>query len=303
VTIGQLYNAKNVVVGQAAGYIAPQNTPLPALSYFGTGLAKLLDPFDPTPFTQAKLAASATLTAGTFTLTYTLNGVAYTTSSLNFSATAAQVLTALQTALAALNPSSTDIVTTGGPVSAPTTPIGIVLSDALLGGTWTMTPTGITGGTLSLTAPIWMPGGGTDSGWKYTSSKNTQTITIEEQSTPVKTLMQSQVFTIEAVLAEDISRIRAIVYNMLQTTVAPATGVPGYEQLNMTDNVIEYAVTLVMQNALGLPMWVYIPSCTCLANVDTELHRASAKRMFNAVFTSDCAIQQIQTINFVAPGT
>jgi len=145
--------------------------------------------------------------------------------------------------------------------------------------------------------------GATDGGWKFSSAKSTQAINIEEQSTNVKTTMQSQVFTVEGILAEDISRTLATVFNMTTAITAAATGVPGYETMTLTDQILEYAVVLQMANQLGFPRWLYVPSNTCLGNVDTELKRASAKRMYNSVFTSDCATSQIQIFNIIAPGT
>jgi hypothetical protein len=306
VPIGLLYNAGNVVVGQAACYIAPKNTPLPALTYFGTGTAKLLDPFDPGPFTQTRvgLTSGGPITAGTFTMTYTLNGVAYTTASATATTeTAAAFAAKIVTALAPLAALASEVIVTGGPVSALATPFNIVLAERLLGGTWTLTPTGITGGTLVVTQPLWTPVGATDQGWKFSSDKTTQTINIEEQSAPVLTTMQAQVITVEGVLSEDISRTITTVYNMTTALTAPATGVPGYETLTLTDSVIEYAVVLQMANQLTYPRWLYIPSTTCLGNVDTELRRAAAKRMYSAVFTSDCPVGSIQIINIIAAGT
>jgi len=46
-TIGKLFNANNVVVGQAACLIAPKNTPVPDISK-----ASLIDPFDLTLWTD-----------------------------------------------------------------------------------------------------------------------------------------------------------------------------------------------------------------------------------------------------------
>src|SRR4051812_21347285 len=86
--IGDLYNAKNVIVGQAAGMYAPENTPLPADS---------ITVFD----TTAWLGFSVTIgtnTTGNWTLT--IGGV--TTGSIAFGASAATVETAVEAVVATL---------------------------------------------------------------------------------------------------------------------------------------------------------------------------------------------------------
>jgi hypothetical protein len=262
------------------------------------------DPFSLLPWAGVTITASATLTAGTFTLTYTLQGVAYVTAPLNWNATAAQVQTALVNALATVPAAlggpalASEVSVGGGPVSGPATPITIALAERLLGGTWLLTPTGITGGTLSLVAPLWTPVGATDQGWTFASNKSTQAINIEEQSTPVATEVTTQTLTIAGALSEDISATLAMAYNMIATATAPTVTNPGYTTLNATDNVTNYAVALMMANKFGFPRWLYIPQATCLANASAALRRASAKRMYTVDFSSVCPIGQIAIVDF-----
>lgn len=293
--IAQLYNASNVVVGQAACFFAPANTPLPDISLTALVSPAIVDPFDVTLWTTARLAAAGgALTAGTFTITYTLNGVAYTTAALTAATvTAAQIDTAITNALAPLGVSASDVLVSGGPVSAVATPVSISVSEFVSGGIWTVTPTGITGGTLSITNPLWVPCGATDQGWKFSSSKSTTDINIEEQSTPVATTMQSQKFTIEAALSEDIGKTLDLVFNMTASFTANSSGHAGFATHTLTDNVINYAVALVMANQLGFPRWLYIPQAVQLTNSDGTLRRAAAKRMYNAQFSSVCATSSI----------
>jgi hypothetical protein len=297
--IAQLYNTQNVVVGQAACLIAPANTPVPNIALTNQSA----DPFDFSLWTDYTILASATITAGTFTITYTLNGVAYTTTALTATtATATQVDTALTTALAPLSPGAADVVVLGGPVSAVGTPFTIMFSETFSGGTMTLTPTGITGGTLSVLGPSWVPVGGTDQGWKFGAAKTTQDITIEEQSSPVMTTINSQKFTIEGVMSEDISRTLVVALNMTNGYTAAATGQAGYETMAMTDTPLQYAVALLMANQVNRPRWVYIPAATCLANVDVSLRRSSAKRMYSASFSSICPTTSIKIYNVLQPG-
>lgn len=301
--IGQLYSPANVVVGQAAVFIAPANTPLPVYSAATINVA---DPFDPTPWIQTRVAASATLTAGTFTLTYTKNGTAYTTSALTAATvTAAQVDTAITAALTALNPaiSSTDVIVTGGPVSAAATPLSIVLAEYLLGGVWTLTPTGITGGTLSVNNSLWAPLGGTDAGWAYATAKSTQKIYIEEQTTPVAVTVQNQDVTIQGACAEDVSRVLQAAWNATVAVTAPGVGQSGFNRISLTDNVLQYSAALVTAGPTGMPEFYYAPVWTSLAAASTAFRRANAKRMYPITLETVCATSAITVDQFFAAGT
>ena len=298
-TIGQLYNAQNVVVGQAACMVAPSYTALPPIT-----AAVLTDPFSIAPWTSATIQASAPITAGAFTLTYTYRGTAYVTASQVYNVTAAALQTAIVAALAAFpgGPAlTTEVVVGGGPASAVATPLTIALAERLLGGTWSLTPTGVTGGTLSITQPLWTPVGATDQGWTFASAKTLQDISIEEQSTLVARLMTAQQLSIQGNLSEDISATLAMVLNMTNVVTAPTVTNPGYETLTLTDTVVQYAAALIMANNLGYPRWLYIPASTCLANVSAVHRRAAAKRMYTADFVSVCATNLIQIINILSP--
>lgn len=280
-TIGQLYNAKNVVVGQAACLLAPAYTPLPPAAAFN-----LTDPFSLEPWGQWTLIITGSTS---ITLTYTpQGGTAQTTSSLTVAGlTKAQIKTALEN----LSSIGSGNAAVGGSAS----PWAIALSQSVQPGTLTVTPTG---GTASVLSNLWNALGATDAGWKFTANKSTTDINIEEQSAPVATTMGSQKITVEGALAEDIEETLAIVYNMTQTFVAAASGIPGYNDLTLTDDVLNYACALIMANKNKMPRVLYIPSTVSLSNADTSLKRASAKRMYPIVLSSTCATEEIKIRNF-----
>jgi hypothetical protein len=294
--IGQLYNAQNVVVGQAALMVAPANTPCPP-----PASAVMNDPFSLAPWTAAQLSTSGPLTAGTFTLTYTYKGTAYATPAEQYSVTAATLQADLLAALAPAGAVAGDVAVTGGPLTAAGTPFSIAVAEKLVGGAWSVAPTALTGGTLSITQPLWTPVGATEQGWTFASNKSTQAINIEEQSSPVAMEMTTQTLTVSGALSEDISATLAMAYNMLATVNAPTVTVPGYTLLNPTDNVLQYAVALIMANKSGFPRWLYIPQTTCLANASAAFRRAAAKRMYTADFQSVCPIASIAVYDFTAP--
>jgi hypothetical protein len=297
--IGDLYDANNVVVGQAAVLFAPQYTALPTFDKLN-----LNDPFDPAPWVQSQILASATLSAGSFTLTYTRNGVAYTTTSLTVTtATAVQAHDAIVAALAPLTPATTDVIVTGGPVSAPATPFNIVLTEHLTGGVWTITPTGVTGGTLSVVSPLWVPCGATDQGWKFGANKSVQSISVEEQSTPTGQAINTQAVTIDGSLSEDISRTISLALNGILASSAPSVSLPGYDAITLSDIVQFFAVAMISTNAKGYPRIVYAPKWTQLANTQVDFRRSANKRMYPVQFATVCKPSEIAIYNVTSPHT
>lgn len=106
-------------------------------------------PVDNEPLTtlsneEQQIAESSTVTAGTFTITYS----AQTTAAINFDATAAAIQTALE-ALSNLAPG--DVVVSGGPIF--TTPVVIVFQGTLAG----VNQTQITVDSTSLTGGTYVP--------------------------------------------------------------------------------------------------------------------------------------------------
>lgn len=94
---------------------------------------------------QVLSSSGGALTAGSFTLTY--KGAA--TGSLAFGATAAQIATALNALATVANDGG--VTTSGGPISGNGTPVNIVFANGQAAAL-TVTPTGITPGTLAIAA-------------------------------------------------------------------------------------------------------------------------------------------------------
>ena len=278
--IGDLYDAGNVVVGQAAVFFAAENTALPSFSKWN-----IADPFDPAFLLTHTLATG---TATSFTLTYTKDGNAQTTSTLTVAGlTAAQIQSALE---ALSNVGVGNVVVTGA-----STPWSIVFKGDAEGGVLSETPTG---GTMTLTEPLWTPVGATDQGWQFGANKSTQSITIEEQSTPVGVTITSQNVTLAGALSEDITRTLALALNASSAATAPATGVPGYDTVTLTDSALRYAVVMVTTNAAGFGRIIYAPAWTQLSNAAVSFRRASDKRQYPVQFETVCKTTDIKVFNF-----
>lgn len=194
--IGDLYDANNVVVGQAAVFFAPANTAMPAVTSFNTA-----DPFDPAFWPD----------------------------------------------------------------------------------------------------PDWTPCGATDQGWAFGANKSTQTINIEEQSTPVATTVTSQSVSLTGALSEDVTPTLALALNATAVSTAAVVGTsPGYDTLTLTDTPILYAVGMVTTNAEGFGRIIYAPTWTQLSNVSVAFRRAADKRNYPVGFETVCRTQDIKILNFSA---
>ena len=275
--IGDLYDANDVIVGQAAVLFAPNGTALPSFLTINQ-----TDPFDNTPWTAQTLTAPAT---STFTLTDTRGNK---TSSLSDTSTGAQIATALN----ALNDGATWTVT---PTANPG-PFTITASEPDVAPLTLQ----VTTGSPTLTGGLWVPTGATDQGWKFATNKTTNDISIEEQSTPVGQTISAQKVLLEGSLSEDLTRTLALAYNATVTQTAAAAGNPGYDTVTLTDTVLYYAVALITNHYNGRPRIIYAPKWTQLANTDTTFRRAAAKRMYPVSFATVCKPSQIEVVNFTA---
>jgi len=151
------------------------------------------------------------------------------------------------------------------------------------------------------TTPTWTPCGATDQGWQFGANKSTQTINIEEQSTPVAVTITSQSVQIGGALSEDITKTLTLALNALSTVHAPTVTDPGYDEVNLTDDPIKYAIGMVMQNAEGFGRIIYAPAWTQLSNATVNFRRASDKRIYPVQFETVCNTAAIRVLNFTAP--
>lgn len=151
------------------------------------------------------------------------------------------------------------------------------------------------------TTPVgWTPVGATEQGWQLGADKSTQTINIEEQSTPVGMTLTSQSISLQGNLSEDITKTLALAMNATSVATAAATGSPGFDTLTLKDDPIYYAVAAVTTNAEGFGRIIYAPKWTSLGNVSTSFRRAAGQRLYGVNFQTVCNTDEIKVINFTA---
>lgn len=290
--IGDLYNSKNVIVGQAAGFYGPENTPLPSDS---------ITVFD----SVAWLSYSVTIgtnTAGNYTLT--VGGV--TTSTIAFGATATAVQTAVATALATVLgitvAQATAYVSVTG-TGAVATPWVVTLTGpaARYSSTVTATLTGLTGGAgAAITVSPWKAAGATEQGWQVNYNPNVQNINIEEQPTPVDSQVTDAVLTFVANLSEDVVESWILALSATATVQAPDTTHFGKTTLALQNALPRVTAALETKNSKGMPRRYYVPSMTVAANVGTNFRRAAQQRLIPVTFTSVCDLSAIQIVEITA---
>lgn len=276
--IGSLYDKNRVLVGQAAGFYAPADTPLPADS---------ITVFDPVSWLSTLVTVGAA-SAGNFTLT-ALGGplgiVGVTTANIAWNA----IATAVASALNAVLPAGYVATVTG------TAPNWVVQISGPGADDIAVTGTGValTGGAFLATASAWTPAGGTEQGWQANYAPQTSLIRIEEQQTPVAQGVDSADLTFVANLAEDSIRSLKLALSAAATVTAPDTTHFGKTRLTLQKTLPVLAVCLETQNEQQMPRRWYIPEATCATNVGVTFRRSAANRSVPVTFTSICAIDSI----------
>lgn len=283
--IGSLYNSRNVVVGQAAGFFAPPNTLLPADS---------ITVFDSAVWGATIIGVGAA-TAGTYLVTLTGGPLAapVTTAAITWNAVASAVASAIQAVL----PPGYVAVVTG---TAPTWTIDItgVAADQIV--VSAAVGTALTGGALVVTPPAWSACGATEQGWAVNYTPTVQDINIEEQPTPVGQQVTTSKLEFVANLAEDTVASLQLALSAAATIQAPDATHFGKTTLTLQPTLPQLAVALETQNAKGLPRRYYIPVATCATNVGQTFRRAAASRMVPVTFTSVCDLSAIQIVEITA---
>ena len=160
-----------------------------------------------------------------------------------------------------------------------------------LGGDWAVAaPTG---------NPLWTSIGASESGATMRFSRSTNDITIEEQLNPVDIATTSVDPRIEVTLAEDTLETMKLAYGGgTITTVAPASGQPGYRELTIAEDIEHLTLGLEGMNTKAPTgtndrqwrrvLWLDVLS---VADVETSYRRAETQRLYAVSFRLVSPIQ------------
>lgn len=150
-------------------------------------------------------------------------------------------------------------------------------SNALaLGGDWSTPATG---------NALWTPIGASESGATMRFSRSTNDITIEEQLNPVDIATTSVDPRIEVTLSEDTLETMKLAYGGgTITTVAPASGVPGYRELKIAEDIEHLTLGLEGMNTKTQWRRVLWLDVLSVADVETSYRRSETQRLYAVSF-------------------
>lgn len=151
-----------------------------------------------------------------------------------------------------------------------------------IGGDWSTPATG---------NALWTSIGASESGATVRFSRATNDITIEEQLNPVDIATTSIDPRIEVTLAEDTLETMKLAYGGgTITTVAPASGIPGYRELTIAQDIDHLTIGLegenTKTNASNVRQWRRILWLDVLsvADVETSYRNAETQRLYAVSF-------------------
>jgi len=292
-SIGSLYNTKGVVVGQAAGFYAPENTPLPA---------DVAVAFDEATWLSTTVAVTGTPTGGTAQLLLSggpISGII--TANIPYNATASGVKAVLDPLL----PAGVVSVVNGGPGPGTAWVIAFVGSAAgqIIVAKGTNALTGGSTPNTTVTSPLWTPAGATEQGWQNNYNPQTQDINIEEQQTSVGRKVTTATFDFTANLSEDTVASLKLALGAARTVQASDSTHFAVEELSLQQDLPVLAVALETANKYGMPRRYYIPGATCAVNVGQQFARARVQRLVPVTFSSVCNVEDIRIREITGPPT
>lgn len=145
-----------------------------------------------------------------------------------------------------------------------------------LGGDWSVPATG---------NAAWTPTGASESGATMRFSRSTNDITIEEQLNPVDIATTGVDPRIEVTLSEDTLEVMKLAYGGgTITTVAPQTGVPGYRELTIAEDIDHLTLGLEGMNTKTQWRRILWLDVLSVADVETSYRRAETQRLYAVSF-------------------
>jgi len=133
--------------------------------------------------------------------------------------------------------------------------------------------------------PLWTAIGASESGATMRFSRSTNDISIEEQLNPVDIATTSVDPRIEVTLSEDTLETMKLAYGGgTITTVAPATGIPGYRELTIAEDIEHLTLGLEGMNTKTQWRRVLWLDVLSVADVETSYRRAETQRLYAVSF-------------------
>lgn len=133
--------------------------------------------------------------------------------------------------------------------------------------------------------PEWTYIGASEAGATMRFTRETTDISIEEQVNPVDVAVNTLDPRIEITLSEDSLETMKIAYGGGEiTTVAPTSTVPGYRELNVTQDLQHLTLGLEAENSDKFWRRVLFLDVLSVAEVETSYRRAETQRLYACSF-------------------
>lgn len=158
-----------------------------------------------------------------------------------------------------------------------------------LGGAWPATP------------QPWEAVGASEQGASMVFRRNTQSLSIEEQVTPVAVETSEVEFRVEITLAEDtLKSMRLAMGGGTITTTAAATGQIGKQTLQLSNDLEHFALGLEGKNPEGFWRRMLVPDVVSIADVEQVNRRAASLRMYKVSLWCLSSIEEVEIHNMTA---
>lgn len=170
-----------------------------------------------------------------------------------------------------------------------TSPAVLPAETVALGGAWPSTP------------QPWTAIGATEQGASVMFRRSTQSLTVEEQLTPVKVETTEIEFKVEATLAEDtLETMRTAFGGGTITTTAAGVGTIGKKTLALASDLDHFALGLEGKNPSGFWRRMLVPEIVSIADVEITNRRAAGLRLYKVSFMALSAIEEVTIVDMTA---
>lgn len=171
-------------------------------------------------------------------------------------------------------------------------PAALPAESVALGGAWPSTP------------QPWAPIGATEQGASFLFRRSTQSLTVEEQLTPVKVETTEVELKVEATLAEDsVETMRTAFGGGTITTTAAGVGQIGKKELEIQSDLTHFALGMEGQNSFGFFRRILIPDIVSIADVEVTNRRAAGLRLYKVSFWCLSTIEDVSIVDKTANAT
>ena len=151
----------------------------------------------------------------------------------------------------------------------------------------------------------WAYVGATEAGVTVTFNPSTQDLNIEEQPTPVATIVSTATLQVTCSLSEEtLTNVNMAWGNGGTIAVTPpGAGQPGKSVLTLSTNFAQMAVAVIGKNQQGFARVLSIPTVISAGQVQTAYRRAAQQRLYPLTLSAICPFNQITWTDLTAVAT